>query len=343
MEIDPAWRSYGAGISLGSPTLRAFRQLGILDEFLRVGFGSDGVDLYLPHGEAIGQLPTPRLAGDDVAAAGAIMRPALARIMAEATRAAGVDVRLGCSFRALAQDDAGVDVEFTDDSRRRYDVVVGADGLHSRVRAELFPHAPSPAYTGQGVWRAVLPRPADLVRATMWMGGAVKPGVNPVSQEQMYLFVTENRPDNVHVPPAFQPQLLRQLLEPFPAPLLQSIREQIDEQAQVLYRPLESMLLPQPWFTGRVVLIGDAVHATTPHLASGACIGIEDGLVLADEIAPATSVQAGLEAFQRRRWERCRLVVENSGRLGEIEIAGGDKAEHARLMRESMMALAQPI
>jgi 2-polyprenyl-6-methoxyphenol hydroxylase-like FAD-dependent oxidoreductase len=91
------------------------------------------------------------------------------------------------------------------------------------------------------------------------------------------------------------------------------------------------------------VLIGDTVHATTPHLASGACIGIEDGIVLAEELGRAATLDAALAAFQQRRWERCRMVVENSARLGEIEATGGDKAEHARIMRESMIALAQPI
>jgi 2-polyprenyl-6-methoxyphenol hydroxylase-like FAD-dependent oxidoreductase len=72
------------------------------------------------------------------------------------------------------------------------------------------------------------------------------------------------------------------------------------------------------------------VHATTPHLASGACIGIEDALVLAEELEKADSVEQALTQFGARRWERCRMVVENSGRLGEIEITGGDKAEHGR-------------
>ena len=92
-----------------------------------------------------------------------------------------------------------------------------------------------------------------------------------------------------------------------------------------------------------MVLIGDTVHATTPHLASGACIGIEDALVLAEEIGREVPVSAALAAFEARRWERCRMVVQNSARLGEIEVAGGDKEEHARIMRESLMALAQPI
>ena len=91
------------------------------------------------------------------------------------------------------------------------------------------------------------------------------------------------------------------------------------------------------------MLIDDTVHATTPHLASGACIGIEDAIVLADELSKAATLDGALEAFQNRRWERCRMVVENSGRLGELEVTSGDKAEQQRILRESMAALAQPI
>lgn len=341
-EIDAGWRNYGAGISLGGATLRAFRQLGILDAFLREGNAADGLQAMLPDGTPLATLPTPRVAGPDVPGGGAIMRPVLARILAEATRASGTNVMLGCTFTRIVQDADGVDVEFTDGQRRRYDLVIGADGLYSKTRETLFPDAPKPRYSGQAVWRAVLPRPPEVQTAMMWMG-RVKPGVNPVSRDQMYLFVTEHRPRNEHVDPARFPDLLRALLAPFPAPLVQHIRDQIGPDSQIVFRPLEGLLMPRPWFQGRVVLIGDTVHATTPHLASGACIGIEDAIVLAEELARHDGVEAALAAFQDRRWERCRMVVENSARLGEIEIAGGDKEEHARIMRESLMALAQPI
>lgn len=343
LEIDPQWRSYGAGISLGGPTLRAFGVLGILERFLQHGYAADGVDLYTPDGTHLAQLPTPRIAGENVPGGGAIMRPVLAKLMAEATLEAGVNVRLGCSFTSLTQDDDGVDVELTDGGKHRYDVVIGADGLYSKMRALLFPDAPQPRYSGQGVWRAVLPRPADLVRTTMWIGPKVKTGVNPVSDTELYLFVNEDRETHAHIPLEQQPEMLRALLASFPAPQMQQIRDQIGAHSQVIYRPLESLLLPQPWYRGRVVLIGDAVHATTPHLASGACIGIEDGLVVAEELGRAATVDEALRRFQERRYERCRMVVENSDRLCEIEVNGGDKQEHAAIMRASMMTLAGPI
>ena len=125
--------------------------------------------------------------------------------------------------------------------------------------------------------------------------------------------------------------------------MLQALRAQITAQSQIVFRPLEGLLVPQPWYRGRVVLIGDTVHATTPHMASGACIGIEDALVLAQEVGRHSTVDAALAAFQARRWERCRMVVQNSSRLGEIEMTSGDKDEHGRIMRETLMALAAPI
>lgn len=341
-EIDPGWRSYGAGISLGGATLRAFKQLGILDEFLRRGNAADGVHAYHADGSPLAVLPTPRMAGPDIPGGGAIMRPVLAKILAEATRASGANVFLGCTFTSIQQDAEGVEVTFTDGRRERYDLVIGADGVYSKVRETLFPDAPKPRYTGQAVWRAVLPRPAEINTAMMWMG-KVKPGVNPVSSTEMYMFITEHRPVNDWVDPKEFPQRMRSLLEPFSAPLLQQLREQITEQSQIVFRPLEELLMPQPWHRGRVVLIGDTVHATTPHMASGACIGIEDALVLAEELGRGGQVEEGLQTFQRRRWERCRMVVQNSARLGEIEMTGGDKAEHSKIMRDTLMALAAPI
>jgi 2-polyprenyl-6-methoxyphenol hydroxylase-like FAD-dependent oxidoreductase len=343
VEIDPGWRSYGAGISLGGATMRALVQLGVIDAFLAEGAASDGVGIFIPNGQKLAELPTPRLAGPGVPGNGAIMRPALARILADATRKAGAKVSLGCTFTSLSQDSGGVDVTFSDGRHGRYDLVIGADGLYSKVRPALFADAPAPRYSGQGVWRAVLPRDEDVNGTMMWMGAKVKPGLNPVSREEMYLFVTEDRAANEFIDPAeFLPRL-KALLAPFPAPLLQRVRAQLSERSQIIYRPLETMFMPSPWYRGRIVLIGDTVHATTPHMASGACIGIEDALVLADELDKAGSIDQALDRYLARRWERCRMVVQNSSRLGEIEIAGGDKEEHARIMRATLAALAAPI
>jgi 2-polyprenyl-6-methoxyphenol hydroxylase-like FAD-dependent oxidoreductase len=100
--------------------------------------------------------------------------------------------------------------------------------------------------------------------------------------------------------------------------------------------------LPAPWYKDRCVLIGDAAHATTPHLASGAAIGVEDAIVLAEELGVNQGIDAALARFMTRRFERCRLVVENSARLGELEMAAAPVEQQTALSWESSVALAQP-
>ena len=343
VEIDPDWRSYGAGITLAAATLRAFVELGILDEFLKHGSAVEGGEFFTASGHKIATMTAPRLARPDVPPVGAIMRPVLADILARATRASDTNVRLGVTFTEIVNGAEAVRVTTTDGATASYDLVVGADGLYSNMRKNFFPDAPRPRYTGQCVWRAVLPRPPEVPFLLMWIGDKVKVGVNPVSATEMYMFVTEDRPTKDLVDPAEFAPKLKALLAQFSSPIVKSIRESLGPDSRIVFRPMEGMLLPRPWSKGRVVLIGDAVHATTPHLGAGACIGIEDAIVLADEIQRQDTLADALKAFEERRFERCRMVVENSLRLGEIEVTNGDHAEHAGIMHKSAMALAVPI
>lgn len=342
VELDPGWQVYGAGITLSGPTLRALTQVGVIDDILAQGWCADGLDLLSADGQPLGQIHTPRIGRADVPGGGGILRPVLANILRQHTLAAGVSVRCGTTFESMAPDADGVSVCFRDGRQSRYDLVVGADGLHSKVRARIFPDAPQPKYTGQGSWRAVVPRPAQIVRATMALGKHVKAGINPVSKDEMYLYVTERRESSEYIEEARWPAELQKVLAEFGG-LIGAIRDGLNEHSRILYRPFFAVLQPRPWHLGRIVLIGDAVHATTPHLASGAGIGIEDALVLAEELSHHDQVASALEAFTQRRYERCRLVVENSIELGEMERRLAPKAEHEALMMASMKALCAPI
>lgn len=343
VEIDENWRTEGAGISIGGATLRAFKTLGILDEYLKVGSAHSGLDVHAPNGQHLTHIPTPVIGDPDIPNSGAIMRPALAKILAKKTCESGTNVKLGCTFSEMTQSDSGVDVTFTDGTSKKYDLVIGADGMFSQVRKMYFPEADAPKYVGQGIWRAVLPRLPNVNNTMMWVGPHLKVGLNPMSRDQMYLFLTEDKKEKQHVDPAEFVDRLKALMSTFSAPIIQQLKQILDENCLIDFRAICKLLVPAPWYKNRIVLIGDTVHATTPHLASGACIGIESAIVLAQELSNAQDVASALAAFQERRWDRCRMVVENSARLAQIEIEGGDKEEHTAIMRESMKALAQPI
>ncbi|MCW2367328.1 2-polyprenyl-6-methoxyphenol hydroxylase-like FAD-dependent oxidoreductase [Sphingobium sp. B7D2B] len=340
IDIDPQWRAYGAGISVTGLSLRAFDDLGILDEIREQGFVGTGFRLRTPDGAVV--METPRHAGlAPIDSSGGIMRPVLHAILQRHVRKADVTVTLGVEPRGFRESGDGVTVALSDGTERTVDLVVAADGIQSKTRKALFPDAPAPQFTGQGCWRIVADRPEGLDGAEMYIGGPVKLGLNPISQDKLYAFILEHVPDNPWYADEDMLPRVAQLLAPYGGDIVK-IRESLGEDSLVNYRPLEWQLLPLPWHKGRVVVIGDAAHATTPHMASGAGLAAEDGLVLADELAKTDDVEAALTAFGVRRFERARMVVENSVRIGEIEMAGGNQVDANKMLGGTMQKLKEP-
>jgi 2-polyprenyl-6-methoxyphenol hydroxylase-like FAD-dependent oxidoreductase len=340
IDADPQWRVYGAGISVTGISLRAFDDLGVLDQIRARGYVGAGMRGKTVAGQTVMEPPVPENP-TPVQQGGGVMRPVLHEILSSIVRAEGVTVRLGVKVATLAQDAGGVDVTFSEGSEGRYDLVVGADGIYSQIRGMIFPDAPTPQFTGQGCWRVVADRPPEVDRTEMYFGGPVKLGINPVSADQMYMFILEHVPDNPFFAEDEMVAHVRALMAPFGGAVA-AVRENLSDPAQINYRPLEWLLLPKPWFDGRVVLIGDAVHATTPHLASGAGIAAEDGLALAQELQRHDDVAQALDAFTERRFERARLVVENSVAIGAMEMAGDMSNRGPAMLGATMGQLQQP-
>lgn len=339
VDIEDNWGAAGTGVSLSPLTARALCDLGFAPHLMAEGHLHDSLQMYTPTGQLIREIVGHRLFSPDVPAEGGVMRPVLHRMMADRMAELGVRVRTGATFASLTQDAQGVDVEFTDGTAARYDLVIGADGLFSSVRAAVMPHAPQPRYTGQVCWRAQFPLPEGWSTGRMYFG-PVKVGFTPCGPDQMYLYLLENYADKPRIPDSELLPRLRALLAPFPA--LAWLRDGLDETTPIIARPLEAVLLEDTWYQGRVILIGDAAHATTPHLASGAGMAVEDAIVLVEELERNPEYEAAMQAFMARRLPRGRLVVGNSLKLGEMEQAGAPTPEIGALMMASLQAIAQP-
>jgi len=343
VEIDPDWRSYGAGLTVTGPTLRALRILGVLDEVQRHGATWSIARIHNQAGELLTTMNLPKLA-EDLPATGGVMRPVLHRILSAKTLELGTRVRLGTTVAALDAAGDRTAVTFADGSRSTYDLVVGADGIFSKMRARFFPDAPVPTVTGQVIYRLVAERPAGFDCTHFFMGADCKVGFNPVSATHMYMYLLHRAVGDPWIEPPLQPQKLYEAMEGFGG-FVPQIRDTVrtTNAHSVNYRQLEVILVPAPWHRGRLLLIGDAAHATTPHLASGAGMAIEDGIVLVEEIQARSTLEEALRRFMGRRFERCRLVIENSVELGRLEMNHGSPAVQARLMNEALEGLRQPI
>ena len=344
VEIEPRWNVLGVGISLTGPTLRALKSIGLIDNCVKVAFGFDRIVFSDKVGKEFGALNMPRLCGPDYPPTVAIGRPALHDVLLRAATEGGASIRLGDTVIALDQHADSVAVTFKSGARATYDLVVGCDGIRSAVRALAFDDVPEAGFTGLAVWRATMPRPKSVECMTMYYGPRTKAGVNPHSPDEMFLFLVQPIADDRRLSPEQMRDELASQLTDFGGEVMSFVRENVSDPARLDYRPMNAFLLPQPWYRGRVLVIGDAAHTTTPHLATGAGIAIEDAVVLAELLGDGLPIAEALDRFMTRRYERCKLVVETAVKLGEMEKDTSIPIQaHFELMTATFRRLAEPI
>jgi 2-polyprenyl-6-methoxyphenol hydroxylase-like FAD-dependent oxidoreductase len=342
VELNPAWDTYGVGIIQPGNALRALDDLGLATACIAQGFPMPG-SVYKDRDGGFFAPPTdfPPLR-EGLPAMNGITRPRLHRILQDAVAAVGVRVRAGVTIAALQQREDAVDATFTDGGAGRYDLVIGADGINSLVRARVFGEEPRPEYVGQVCWRYNVGRRPDIERLTMFVGGLGKAGLVPLSDEQMYILLIEKPPDGepLRVPPERLAEVFCERLAEYGGVVAEIRDHEITEPDQVVYRPVEAILVPPPWYRGRVLLIGDAAHATSPHIGQGAAQAIEDAVVLGEELGADQPLEAALEAFMRRRFERCKIVIEASLQMSRWEQHPEPDMDFEGTLRRATMAVA---
>ncbi len=219
----------------------------------------------------------------------------------------------------LSQDAARVHMGFADGSQIESCMLIAADGAKSVARHHLFPdvalrHSGQTSYRGMARmdWHVL----GDLTAAEVW-GDWLRFGFTPVSGDQVYWYATvPAQPGQPHSHPAVaKAQIARYSTDMHPnvGRLLDATATENILQTDILDLPA----LPT-WHRGRVVLLGDAAHATTPNLGQGACQAIEDGYVLAQQLAASADVTRAFVAYTRLRKPKADWVVRTARRLGGI-------------------------
>jgi 2-polyprenyl-6-methoxyphenol hydroxylase-like FAD-dependent oxidoreductase len=339
IDIDPDWRVYGAGITITGVTLRSYKRLGLIDAIKAEGAITNGSRIFRFDGVHLQDLDEPVIE-EGLPATGGIMRPILHRIMQARVNELGTQVRLGLTVSAFENEGEGVNVTFSDGSTGRYDLVIGADSIKSQVRRLAFPHMGRPQHTGQGCWRISIAKPPGLERGEFYFGHRYPAGVTACGRDKVYLWMlTPHVRREKHYDEVELYDTLKANLAPFGGSA-GWIRDNMTRDDWVNYRPLQAALQPGPWFMGRIVLVGDSVHATTPHLASGAGIAVESAIVLVDELLAAARVEEGLQAYQDRRYDRCRDVIDTSIAVGKLQLEGGSPDQIGAMMGGALHRLA---
>ncbi|MDX3905932.1 MAG: FAD-dependent monooxygenase [Pigmentiphaga sp.] len=342
VEIKTTWEVAGVGIIQPANALRALDTLGLADACLARGFGYDSYRYLAADGSLLNEMPGPKAAGAHRPAYNGIARRALQEILLTAARDAGARLHSGCAIESLQQDEHGVDVIFSDGRAQRYACVVGADGIYSWLRRTLFGTGIRARPTGQSVWRVMMPRPSWMTWGVMMVGERSKAGFIPISQDQMYLLLVTQEEPGAFMPPGRLHDLLAERLKGFGGMVPEASRT-IDGPAGIVYRPMEVVMMPPPWHRGRVMLIGDAAHASTPHLGQGAAMAIEDAVVLADLVRRGLPWEALVANYMQRRFDRATFIQGASFRIGEFEQGREPGLDLFALLGRARETMAAPL
>jgi FAD-dependent urate hydroxylase len=298
VEREPAWSHAGAGIYLPGNAARALRALGLERNVV----------------ERAVEIPTQRfcdargrlLLEVDVAALWNGVGPCLALHRADLHAAllegaAEVPIRMGVTVHGLHEHDGIVSIEFDDGSSGEYELVVGADGIHSTVRHLAFGDDASARSVGQLGWRFVAPGSAEIGTWSVMLGHRSAFLTIPIGNDRAYCYcdVVWTPGENGDEDPA---TLFSGYAQPIPS-LLDSLAD-----PDLAHRAPIEEVASAAWTKGRVVLIGDAAHATSPNMAQGAAMALEDALVLAECVGRLGRIPAGLTAFEARRRPRADWV-----------------------------------
>jgi 2-polyprenyl-6-methoxyphenol hydroxylase-like FAD-dependent oxidoreductase len=336
VERRPAFDIPGVGLGQPANALRVYDTLGILDEILATGFSYDRMWIFDPGRKPI--VEHKFLMGDArVPAFCALSRLQLHHILLGAAERAGAAVRLGVTVAETNDEQDRVHVRFTDGKQDTFDLVAGFDGIRSAMRQHLVGTTFAPRPSGYGGWRVQAPRPPEVRGMEFLQGIGSKTGAMPLSNDIMYLFHIRPETPGADFERQDHAALLKERLAPYGA-YVAEIAASLNSASDIVYSPIEPLMLPWPWHRGRVVIGGDAAHTFAPHLTQGAAMAAEDAFVLAREVlADDAPIEARLTRYAAKRYPRCAFVYTFSGQWmhDEQSVRSAEQLEAARaeLMR----------
>lgn len=225
-------------------------------------------------------------------------------------------VHLGKTCVGFEAEGEEVRARFEDGTEVACEVLVGADGLHSRVRAQLLGEG-EPVYRGYTVWRGL----ARLAHAALIAGAASELygegrrfGIGPVGRGRTGWWATANEPWAVAEAASAPAPKLKRLFEGWCAPVCELIEATPSE--SILRSAASDRPAAARWGVGRVTMLGDAVHPMTPNFGQGGCVAIEDAAVLARCLAKYADAEQALRLYESRRRARAASVASYSRRYG---------------------------
>lgn len=305
----------GAGLTLWANAIKALRTLDLADPVIKAGSKIQRGEVRTAGGRTLsrskpGELE--QLFGEPTVA---IHRADLHNILHAALPAAAL--HLGARCVRVDQKDHRVTVHFADGRSDQADLLIGADGIHSVIREQLFPEVEL-RYSGYTAWRGVVATKDESalgVTSESWGRGS-RFGILRIDEERVYWFATANTPPGVKQSAAERKRLLRQRYEGWHHPVGLLIEATAAD--YILQNDIYDLPPMKQWGKGRVILLGDSAHPTTPNMGQGACMAIESSVVLARCLSRENSLPDALRRYEAERMPRTAWITKQSWKIGRI-------------------------
>jgi 2-polyprenyl-6-methoxyphenol hydroxylase-like FAD-dependent oxidoreductase len=350
----------GAAIGIGGRPVWALEELGILEPIKKVALVRpiDGPDEAMVHklldadGKVLAVVPLTYSEDWTLPASVRLYRPLFAEIMRDAAQAAGAEVLFGHTYTSLEVHPDRVEVELTTGQRRSFDLLVGADGINSELRARFFPEAGRPIYTGSMSLRVMFDdAPEDWLTGLHVAPNAGGTGLDARGRRiattllpgRVFCLAIPEHMERRRIEQDEARSMVKAILADFTtSKTFEEVSERITDDTEVLVAPFEWIFIPPPWSRGRIVLIGDAIHATAPSIGAAGGMAVEDAVVLAQELERHEDLDFALSAYARRRHDRAKLVVETSAKLMEMQQQRLPQTAQEELRQVALQELNEP-
>jgi 2-polyprenyl-6-methoxyphenol hydroxylase-like FAD-dependent oxidoreductase len=304
----------GTGILLNYRAVTSLKEVGLDEGVLKSAQEIKGALVQDQRGQRLAKLDFSALAeryGETVSL------PQNELLQALSCNLASSEIWLNTTIQELRQDRKSVRVVFSDNSEEHYFLVVGADGLHSRLRKYVFKRA-RPLYAGYACWRFMAKKVPGLQNdvAQEYWGRGKRFGIVPLRNNSVWCYALFTYPKRLLKLKEDRVESLRAQFGEFGG-TVSCLLDQVSNNEDLLLDPIEEVRL-RNWVKNRVVLIGDAAHALTPNLGQGAALAIEDAIQLSQHLNFGTNLKSGLRRFNTIQGAKAGAIQSNARRLGRF-------------------------
>jgi 2-polyprenyl-6-methoxyphenol hydroxylase-like FAD-dependent oxidoreductase len=316
-EEAPDIKPLGAGLALAANAVKGFVDIGISERVLRAGSILKKVSIKDRAGKILAETDSEKISEkyrtvNNFTIHRADLHDVLLENLSKDT------LQLGRACVDILQSPVGVRIIFQDGTTHWADYAIACDGVHSLIRKKFLPES-RPRYAGYTCWRAVIedtPSAVDIQETSETWGCGSRFGIAPLNQGRLYWFACLNARENDPAMKAYGTKELLTHFGRFHAPIPEILK--YTEDRQLIWNDIIDIKPLKKFAFGRIVLIGDAAHAPTPNMGQGACLAIEDAVILANTIESSQSVEAAFRLFEQKRIKRTTTIVNGSWRLGRI-------------------------